>query len=792
MGGAQSRAKLRATYAAQSRAKLSAKRTAQQMQPAGGQQMPPPPPQQPPRQCAAYCGDQLGENPSENPSTQLSCGRHSMHVACLQAWQRSCNGIFMPASCPLCRVPVGQAPPQNERRAGRARYAEQAMAAMTAGPQEVAMSSLSTRVGEAVGVSTADQAAMVRVLRALPAALVMDLADDHQGQVVDVAAEVVDALGRLLADPDGVDPRVLQIATETLNNPRIVALFARNVLGAARAARAVRAAPVDRHVQALFLDAANDGRFEEAATLLDCGTGLDNRARCLRAVVHGLRDGGPDGRAPDAALQLVPRMVARIISQSPDDGNADEVHESLAAIGEDVAALIDPAAFAVLSYFDSEDVVSGAVRGLINLCTEGTADEREASTDRLHMWAESNVRGAARAVFDYVLPPGRPSDTHREVIVVASGLADMLYGSGYVEVTPTIVRFHNGNGESVPFMRYADRVAADPVEAWANRMEQVSHSALAAQRPNDWAQGVYLRTFPSAIRRGRRVITAGDMTDVFAAPQLIQPLVALRHDTTWLAGLIDAAAQAGNQAVVDALVRDPQRAPPSDRAVAHAVYNGHLEIAMLLLDRGYPPPSDGLWELAHRMDWRTADPRLLVPLLARIIPNAANDPGGMDDDNTDDESSHAEGSEDEITDEDVRRFERAAAPLEFIGARIALTINPAALGSAGLGGDDLGALAYGAVRHLIRYDHDAAPTMLPEWAAVDLAATARATRSEIAGDSLRMPEVVLTSGLADVLLDNGLVDVTTTSVTFRDFGGNTATVQRSRFPKLDQWAAGAV
>jgi hypothetical protein len=277
-------------------AKRAAKRAAQQMQRQPAEQ----PAEQ--RQCAAYCCDPLGQR----PSTELACGLHSMHSDCLESWQRARNDIGKAASCPLCRDDVGQAPPQQGRREALERLAQSNWDAMSATPEVAATMRLQRRVGEA-GVSTADQAAMVRVLRALPIELVMDLASNRGPE--DVQGAVVDALERA-AGPgaDGhaggsVDPRVREIAAEALADGRLVAMFARYVVEP-------RAGQREGEDDEDDLDAATARRQELRARVAALQTVDGPRMlRILDMVVEADARGDARGDARDLVRQLVDREI---------------------------------------------------------------------------------------------------------------------------------------------------------------------------------------------------------------------------------------------------------------------------------------------------------------------------------------------------------------------------------------------------------------------------------------------------------------------------------------------------
>ena len=508
---------------APSRTRLSAKRGAQQMQPAGGQQMQPAGRQHQPRQCAAYCGDQLGEH----PSTQLSCGRHSMHVACLQAWQRSRNAIFMPATCPLCRVAVGPQPPAQGRRAGRQRWAEQNTEAMRAGPAEAAMMLLTARVGEASGVSPTEQAGMVRILRALPTVLIMDLAHDRGPE--DIGGAVVDALERLVSEPDRpngpngpygpLDPR-RQIAAATLADERIIdfavyvsdtdavtvdatrwaerararyihdGYLSRSTIEAALTRTPLVVALVSIPVDAAWLwpmvDAAIDAGNRDAVEVMISDRwrpphSLSYAASAARSghldIAMTLLDYGYDfATSTDTTrttmIRHVLRGIRRLTSEPVDRINwillAPLVVRIINAYplppgrDDDLAEIGFRVAQRInpAAFTLGHNDLASLAFGAVDRLLQAVSVDEPGSLDLLRSWSEVDVQTTVQATIRSMrMMPQMIS------VVLVTGLADLMFDNGRVMITHNSVTFTDYDGHSARFER-ADLPALD---SWIER-----------------------------------------------------------------------------------------------------------------------------------------------------------------------------------------------------------------------------------------------------------------------------------------------------------------------------------
>jgi len=176
-------------------------------------------------------------------------------------------------------------------------------------------------------------------------------------------------------------------------------------------------APPSEHAVEL---AARHGHFDLALMLLDRSYGVRNRMHGVLAVQAGCRRRHVD-------LSRVAPLVLRIIQDTePMYGGCTKLLES---IGASVAGTIDPAAFQFKQLADHEhclfaEIVFGAVLAMLQ-----RASESDAAMARLQLWMVSDPQAATRAAGHLIeLPAARDA-------MLASGLLDMAYDAGYVNIT---------------------------------------------------------------------------------------------------------------------------------------------------------------------------------------------------------------------------------------------------------------------------------------------------------------------------------------------------------------------
>jgi len=270
----------------------------QEQQPPGKRRQP-----QQPRECVGYCCEQL----TPTDETRLSCGFHSMHAGCLATWTQACNRGGTAVTCPICRSFVGPEPPPQQRRAALEWRAQANQQAMRASPQAAALMRLTRRVGETQDASPGDQAALLRVLRALPPELVIDLALNRGPD--DVVGAVRDALERALASSrlsELVRPGVAAV----LADERLMMLLSSSVV-------------LPREGEAQDPDYDQDNvNGDEADALADAEEAADYRE--LGGRVLGLSDlvyatwerlwGAQNGPADPARRDLLAELVDRLIN----------------------------------------------------------------------------------------------------------------------------------------------------------------------------------------------------------------------------------------------------------------------------------------------------------------------------------------------------------------------------------------------------------------------------------------------------------------------------------------------
>jgi len=174
-------------------------------------------------------------------------------------------------------------------------------------------------------------------------------------------------------------------------------------------------APPSEHAVEL---AARHGHFDLALMLLDRSYGVRSRRLGLLAVQAGCR------RHVD--LSRVAPLVLRILQDTAPMQGCTAFLES---IGASVAGTIDPAAFQFKQLADHEhclfaEIVFGAVLAMLQ-----RAAESEAAMARLQLWMVSDPKAATRAAGHMMyLPAARDA-------MLASGLLDMAYDAGYVNIT---------------------------------------------------------------------------------------------------------------------------------------------------------------------------------------------------------------------------------------------------------------------------------------------------------------------------------------------------------------------
>lgn len=292
-----------------------------------------------------------------------------------------------------------------------------------------------------------------------------------------------------------------------------------------------------------------------------------------------------------------------------------------------------------------------------------------------------------------------------------------------------------------------------------------------------WAREVFERSdgvpfWPNAQFDGPVVINPEDAKYVLAHPHLIRSLVALRSDTSWLSELLYKAVTTRNVAAIKMLVSDdPARAPPSRDALFDATRFGFFEEALILLDHGYGPTLKSykrgmvavLFAVEREMDGQPTFPDADLALVPSVIARIARTwPTGGD---------------------------YGSNELERIGREIATRMQPDQF--AELRANELRPIVSGVLLKLINRlslnpTDDAAIAQAQLWMLADLRGAARAAVLSVRRDHWML---VFSLGLADLLYDDGRVEITPTDVIFHeDANGLDAAVSRA-VPEVDTWAA---